>query len=116
MIGFGSVSVLVTHVMTTVIGGVDIAERFIRGEGNNGRGAEKRQVVIDNTASSLETMLNDPQAQQIAPPQLLSALAHSLAAPDFRESIGKLVDATVEVANYLKDSQNVESARPKLVQ
>ena len=113
MNGFGAVAVLVTDIMTTVISGVDMAERFIQGDK---RGQEKRQVVIDNTASGLEASLNDPRAQQSGQPQLLSALAHSLAAPDFRELIGKLVDATVDVTNYLRASQNVETARPKLVQ
>jgi len=111
--GFGPVAVLVTDILTTIISGIDMAERFIEGEG---RGVERRQVVINNTASALEASMQDPRAQQSGQVQLLEALAHSLAAPDFRELLGKLVDATVDVANYLRTSHNVQTARPKLVQ
>ena len=96
----------IATVLNILVPAIQTAEKYLRG---SGRGAEKKEAVLDNSASELREV--DQDMKKLGQPVTFLSL---LTDPEAREKLGALIDAIVDFLNYVKLNESAVN-RPKLI-
>ena len=109
MISLGSIATVAT-LIPKVIDAIQHAERFIRGKG---RGKEKKKAVTENLVDYIKDLKDTVEKADL---KTINWFNMVLAGPEIMQKIGALVDAIVDLMNFLAKFDDVEApADPKLV-
>lgn len=97
----------VMQIVQLLIPAIQTAENFIRG---NKRGAEKKEAVLAELGRRISDIRRELGETTGIDLKAFNWIKFALNAPQFLEKVGKVVDAIVELANYIQEFEEVEEA------
>lgn len=97
------------NVIQLLIPAIQTAEQFIRGRG---RGAEKKEAVMSNLVDTLKNLISE--LKETGNMGKFSWVKLALNLPVFFDKVSKIVDAIVDLANFLQTLEEKEESKEVL--
>lgn len=96
----------VLHIVQLIVPAIQTAENFIRG---NKRGVEKKEAVLGELVRRIGDIRREIGETAGIELKQFNWVKFALSAPEFLKKAGAVVDALVDLANYVQTFEEVEA-------